>query len=187
MRFCACAILMLSALAAVEGFTVRPAVSCKLFSRLKRDAPQRSLQATHSRIYSFLAVHNTRVTSRLTAVITEAVNGTNEMVNGEKAPALNIRLNVNEKARTVTSVCTSGTLCTLSGSEGIEGSPFGSYVDYVLDDNGFPVLLMNEMSMHTMNIYNNPDNFVTLFMQSSGLGQDVSRCSLTGTSGKDSK
>ena len=77
-------------------------------------------------------------------------------------------------------MCTSGTLCTLSGSEGIEGSPFGSYVDYVLDDDGFPVLLMNEMSMHTMNIYNNPDNFVTLFVQSSGLGQDVSRCSLTG-------
>lgn len=126
------------------------------------------------------AVQNTRVTSPLSALITEAVNGTHEKVNGEKAPALNIRLNVNEKARTVTSVCTSGTLCTLSGSEGIEGSPFGSYVDYVLDDNGFPVLLMNEMSMHTMNIYNNPDNFVTLFMQASGLGQDVSRCSLTG-------
>ena len=63
-----------------------------------------------------------------------------------------IRLNVFEKARTVASVCTSGTLCTVSGHEGIEGSPFGSFVDYVLDDEGNPVLLMNEMSMHTMNI-----------------------------------
>ena len=63
-----------------------------------------------------------------------------------------IRLNVFEKARTVTSVCTSGTLCTVSSHEGIEGSPFGSFVDYVLDDEGNPVLLMNEMSMHTINI-----------------------------------
>lgn len=119
---------------------------------------------------------NAPVTSPLSAVLIQAVNGQSERVNG----ALNIRLNVNEKARTVTSVCTSGTLCTLSSSEGIEGAPFGSYVDYVLDDNGFPVLLMNELSMHTANIHNNPDGLVTLFMQSSGLGQDVSRCSLTG-------
>jgi putative heme iron utilization protein len=119
---------------------------------------------------------NAPVTSPLSAVLIQAVNGQSERVNG----ALNIRLNVNEKARTVTSVCTSGTLCTLSSSEGIEGAPFGSYVDYVLDDNGFPVLLMNELSMHTANIHNNPDGLVTLFMQASGLGQDVSRCSLTG-------
>ena len=129
-------------------------------------------------------VQNTRLVSPLSAVITEAVNGEKAAAtaNGEttSAPALNIRLNVNEKARTVTSVCTSGTLCTLSCHEGIEGSPFGSYVDYVLDDNGYPVLLMNEMSMHTMNIHNNADGLVTLFMQSSGIGQDVSRCSLTG-------
>lgn len=112
-----------------------------------------------------------------------------------------IRLNVNEKARTVTSVCTSGTLCTLSSHPGIDGAPFGSLVDYVLDDNGCPVLLMNEMSMHTMNIQTameqNPDSpraLVTLFTQlgsSSSLNsnnnmeealqqQDVSRCSMTG-------
>lgn len=104
----------------------------------------------------------------------------------------NIRLNVNEKARTVTSVCTSGTLCTVSGHEGIEGAPFGSFVDYVLDDNGNPVLLMNEMSMHTINIEQNALNgkegggaLVTLFTQlasessASKKGQDVSRCSLT--------
>jgi heme iron utilization protein len=110
-------------------------------------------------------------------------------VNGSQAtapatPNLNIRLNVNEKARTVTSVCTSGTLCTSSGHEGIEGAPFGSYVDYVLDDKGNPVLLMNEMSMHTINIRENALNnggLVTLFTQLAGTGQDVSRCSLTGT------
>ena len=121
-------------------------------------------------------VRNAPVISPLSALTIQAVNGQSERVNG----AVNIRLNVNEKARTVTSVCTSGTLCTLSGSEGIEGAPFGSYVDYVLDDNGFPVFLMNELSMHTANIHKNPDGLVTLFVQSSGLGQDVSRCSLTG-------
>lgn len=114
-------------------------------------------------------------------------------VNGAQAatPNLNIRLNVNEKARTVTSVCTSGTLCTVSGHEGISGAPFGSYVDYVLDDEGNPVLLMNEMSMHTINIRENAlaqqqeggggSSMVTLFTQLAGTGQDVSRCSVTGT------
>ncbi|KAL3937957.1 MAG: hypothetical protein SGBAC_007039 [Bacillariaceae sp.] len=108
-----------------------------------------------------------------------------------------IRLNLFEKAKTVTSVCTSGTLCTMSSHEGIEGSPFGSFVDYVLDDDGNPVLLMNEMSMHTINIQKNSMNManhgatvdgstlVTLFTQlaadtdSNNKGQDVSRVSLT--------
>jgi heme iron utilization protein len=74
----------------------------------------------------------------------------------------------------------------------MEGAPFGSYVDYVLDDNGNPVLLMNEMSMHTINIReamaHSSENgsrtgtsLVTLFTQLAGTGQDVSRCSLTGT------
>jgi len=102
-----------------------------------------------------------------------------------------LRLNVNEKARTVASVCTSGTLCTVSGHDGIEGAPFGSFVDYVLDDEGNPVLLMNDMSMHTINIETNALNnkgeghsdLVTLFTQltsdSSEQSQDVSRCSFT--------
>lgn len=93
------------------------------------------------------------------------------------------------------SVCTSGTLCTVSGHDGIQGAPFGSFVDYVLDDEGNPVLLMNEMSMHTINIEQNALNaaddatcspLVTLFTQlsdtagsSAPQGQDVSRCSFT--------
>mmetsp|Transcript_11850 Transcript_11850/g.18187 ORF Transcript_11850/g.18187 Transcript_11850/m.18187 type:complete len:349 (-) Transcript_11850:50-1096(-) len=109
-----------------------------------------------------------------------------EKINGDAVtPNLNIRLNVNEKARTVTSVCTSGTLCTVSIHDGINGAPFGSYVDYVLDDDGNPVVLMNEMSMHTINIRENEGSekgtgMVTLFTQLAGTGQDVSRCSLTG-------
>eukprot|EP00980_Cylindrotheca_fusiformis_P022761 scaffold9704_cov113-Cylindrotheca_fusiformis.AAC.5 len=110
-----------------------------------------------------------------------------------------IRLNIFEKTKTVTSVCTSGTLCTVSSHDGIQGAPFGSFVDYVLDAEGNPVLLMNEMSMHTINIQQNAMNgattngdgggdgssLVTLFTQlasaadSKNQGQDVSRVSLT--------
>lgn len=72
----------------------------------------------------------------------------------------------------------------------IQGAPFGSFVDYVLDDEGNPVMLMNEMSMHTINIQKaGKDSLVTLFAQLGGpttssgpaQGQDVSRCSITGT------
>ncbi|KAG7368958.1 pyridoxamine 5'-phosphate oxidase [Nitzschia inconspicua] len=138
------------------------------------------------------------------------VGATAVAVNGEetKAPVANgdddteedylweLRLNVFEKAKTVASVCTSGTLCTVSSHDGIQGAPFGSFVDYVLDDEGNPVLLMNEMSMHTINIEQNAlnkdcaeatcSNLVTLFTQlsdtagsSAPQGQDVSRCSFT--------
>lgn len=121
------------------------------------------------------------------------VNGDAEAVAAETEYLWQIRLNVFEKARTVASVCTSGTLCTVSSHGGIEGAPFGSFVDYVLDDEGNPVLLMNEMSMHTINIVENAllggdgniSRLVTLFTQlenggsGSKKGQDVGRCSLT--------
>eukprot|EP00527_Entomoneis_sp_CCMP2396_P008304 CAMPEP_0198144500 /NCGR_PEP_ID=MMETSP1443-20131203/16393_1 /TAXON_ID=186043 /ORGANISM="Entomoneis sp., Strain CCMP2396" /LENGTH=369 /DNA_ID=CAMNT_0043807907 /DNA_START=262 /DNA_END=1371 /DNA_ORIENTATION=+ len=130
-----------------------------------------------------------------------AVNGASSSSsssnNNEHNHNTNIRLNVYEKARTVTSVCTSGTLCTSSAYEGIEGAPFGSFVDYVLDDDGNPVLLMNEMSMHTINVKeatakknNGNPALVSLFTQLGGTAsnsdsakslQDVSRVSLTGT------
>lgn len=49
-----------------------------------------------------------------------------------------IRPSITDKARTITHVCTSGTLCTTSVMEEVEGAPFGSYVDYILDTNGHP-------------------------------------------------
>lgn len=136
------------------------------------------------------------------------MNGESSQVDertGDVNGITDIRLNVYEKARTVTSVCTSGTLCTVSSHEDIEGSPFGSFVDYVLDDQGNPVLLMNDMSMHTINIEKAAEKvdgvgpMVTLFTQlssqSQGAGgtpgkgglQDTSRCSLTGVVEKIAK
>jgi len=137
---------------------------------------------------SWVPVH--RFSSAIAVNGDKSISSTTTQITAESAesatPNNNIRLNVNEKARTVTSVCTSGTLCTVSQEDGIQGAPFGSFVDYVLDDNGNPILLMNDMSMHTINIRKAEQPMVTLFTQlgDSSLrteGQDVSRCSVTGT------
>ena len=73
------------------------------------------------------------------------------------------RPSIVDKARTITHVCTSGTLCTMSVTEGAEGVPFGSYVDYVLDDKGWPVLLLSAQSLHTINVKSS--SLVSLFAQ----------------------
>lgn len=68
-----------------------------------------------------------------------------------------------DKARTITHVCSGGTLCTSSVMTDVEGFPFGSYVDYILDENGWPVLLLSDQSLHTQNLNKNPS--VSLFCQ----------------------
>eukprot|EP00596_Hydrurales_sp_CCMP1899_P001003 CAMPEP_0119043210 /NCGR_PEP_ID=MMETSP1177-20130426/19444_1 /TAXON_ID=2985 /ORGANISM="Ochromonas sp, Strain CCMP1899" /LENGTH=293 /DNA_ID=CAMNT_0007010861 /DNA_START=272 /DNA_END=1153 /DNA_ORIENTATION=- len=82
---------------------------------------------------------------------------------GNKGENEIIRPSVTDRARTITHVCTSGTLCTTSKMDEIQGSPFGSYVDYILDMNGWPVMLLSEQSVHTQNILENPQ--VSLFCQ----------------------
>jgi putative heme iron utilization protein len=47
--------------------------------------------------------------------------------------------------------------------EDVQGSPFGSYVDYILDEKGWPVLLLSDQSLHTVNIKSSPN--VSLFCQ----------------------
>lgn len=73
------------------------------------------------------------------------------------------RPSIVDKARTITHICNSGTLCTTSVIGGAEGSPFGSYVDYVLDEKGWPVMLLSAQSLHTINIKQSP--MVSLFTQ----------------------
>lgn len=80
-----------------------------------------------------------------------------------KVPGFYIRPSIVDKARTITHVCTSGTLCTTSVMNDVQGFPFGSYVDYILDELGRPVLLLSEKSLHTENIRSNPS--VSLFAQ----------------------
>ena len=104
---------------------------------------------------------------------------------GGSSKEQSFKLSLTEKARTVTSVCTSGTLCTLvqaapeddqskSGAilESIKCHPWGSYVDYILDEKGNPVLLVNEDSQHTK--FFGQGGMVSLFVQLGGGGkQDV--------------
>lgn len=146
------------------------------------DLGAETFQAQNQRIYSRLQASEASDTGSSQSLAT---------VNSDA-----LRLNVYEKARTVLSISTSGTLCTVSVHPGITGAPFGSYVDYVLDDNGSPIFLLNERSMHTINFQaasasnSTSGPFVTLFTQLSRgqkddttdvSSQDISRCSVTGT------
>jgi len=88
-----------------------------------------------------------------------------------------------ERARTVAAACTSGTFCTSCKND--DGAPFGSHVDYVLDENGWPVLLLNGASVHTQNVAQDPR--ASLFAQmpsKTGEGQPsaaMARVSVLGT------
>eukprot|EP00565_Helicotheca_tamesis_P006736 CAMPEP_0185723732 /NCGR_PEP_ID=MMETSP1171-20130828/471_1 /TAXON_ID=374046 /ORGANISM="Helicotheca tamensis, Strain CCMP826" /LENGTH=377 /DNA_ID=CAMNT_0028391479 /DNA_START=228 /DNA_END=1361 /DNA_ORIENTATION=+ len=162
-------------------------------------ASQRVTSSSQSFSYSAAGIRTTSnhpLQSSTTAVngdATATTTTTDDDDSEEENKEINIFLNVNEKARTVLSVCTSGTLCTTSNHEGIQGAPFGSFVDFVLDDEGCPVLLMSDLSMHTKNILDGNKNIeqtmVTLFAQidpfknnaSGNEGQDVSRVSFTAT------
>jgi putative heme iron utilization protein len=47
--------------------------------------------------------------------------------------------------------------------EGVEGYPFGSYVDFVTDEHGCPIMLLSNQSVHTSNVQHN--QHVSLFCQ----------------------
>jgi heme iron utilization protein len=138
----------------------------------------------------FLTV--TRCTSRVGSLQTYAatedkeIEVQNKVAEYIKVPGLNeiIRPTVTDRARTITHVCTSGTLCTTSVMDEVQGSPFGSYVDYILDDSGWPVMLLSEQSLHTMNIKQSPQ--VSLFCQlprsqSAQAAAALSRVTIVGT------
>ena len=138
----------------------------------------------------FLTV--TRCTSRVGSLQINAatedkeIEVQNKVAEYIKVPGLNeiIRPTVTDRARTITHVCTSGTLCTTSVMDEVQGSPFGSYVDYILDDSGWPVMLLSEQSLHTMNIKQSPQ--VSLFCQlprsqSAQAAAALSRVTIVGT------
>ena len=134
----------------------------------------------------------TRCTPRVGSLKTYAatedkeIEAQNKVAEYIKVPGLNeiIRPTVTDRARTITHVCTSGTLCTTSVMDEVQGSPFGSYVDYILDDSGWPVMLLSEQSLHTMNIKQSPQ--VSLFCQlprsqSAQAAAALSRVTIVGT------
>jgi len=111
---------------------------------------------------SWLQTHSSK-TSRLhlAATIKESTDKYTAVPGMDDASL--IRPSITDKARTITHVCTSGTLCTTSVMDDVQGAPFGSYVDYILDENGWPVLLLSEQSLHTVNIRSH--SLVSLFCQ----------------------
>lgn len=141
---------------------------------------------------SIILLTVTRCTSRVASLKTYAATEDKEIEVQKKVaeyikvPGLNeiIRPTVTDRARTITHVCTSGTLCTTSVMDEVQGSPFGSYVDYILDDSGWPVMLLSEQSLHTMNIKQSPQ--VSLFCQlprsqSAQAAAALSRVTIVGT------
>eukprot|EP00697_Spironema_sp_BW2_P002813 gnl/Spiro4/13752_TR7340_c0_g1_i1.p1 gnl/Spiro4/13752_TR7340_c0_g1~~gnl/Spiro4/13752_TR7340_c0_g1_i1.p1 ORF type:complete len:352 (+),score=-36.95 gnl/Spiro4/13752_TR7340_c0_g1_i1:80-1135(+) len=64
----------------------------------------------------------------------------------------NFHPTLTDRARTIAHICGGGTLCTTSVIDEVKNYPYGSYVDYILDERGWPVLLLNSQSLHTQNI-----------------------------------
>eukprot|EP01031_Cornospumella_fuschlensis_P047193 gene47193-57801_t len=99
-------------------------------------------------VSAFLGRHNLLHVkgSRRVANLASTVATASTQVSAGQEVAGPIRPSTVDKARTVTYICTSGTLCTSSVMEDVQGVPFGSYVDYVIDEKGWPILLLGEQS-----------------------------------------
>lgn len=65
---------------------------------------------------------------------------------------------------------TSGTLSTISTTNGLEGWPFGSIVPYALDGQGRPILLTARIALHTKNA--KADSRASLFVHQSNIEGD---------------
>lgn len=87
------------------------------------------------------------------------------------------RLSTGVRARTLFHICSSGTLCTMSAKH--SGVPFGSHVDYILDAEGRPVVLLAHNATHTKNL--NEESRCSLYCQPpSTAGQEGCRSTLVG-------
>ncbi|KAK4531557.1 hypothetical protein CCYA_CCYA08G2414 [Cyanidiococcus yangmingshanensis] len=87
------------------------------------------------------------------------------------------QLSTGERARTVLHVCSTGTLCTASFKHG--GHPFGSHVDFILDELGRPIFLLARNAAHSINLRHDPR--CSLFSQPrESSGQGGQRATLVG-------
>ncbi|GJQ10528.1 hypothetical protein GpartN1_g2319.t1 [Galdieria partita] len=88
-----------------------------------------------------------------------------------------LRLSFGEQARTVVQVCKTGTLCTSSVEH--DDTPFGSHVDYILDDFGRPIVLLAQNAAHMRNLRKSQK--CSLFCQPiASSGQSGCRATLVG-------
>jgi|YelNatPaOPRAMG01_1025707.scaffolds.fasta_scaffold88686_1 putative heme iron utilization protein len=87
------------------------------------------------------------------------------------------QLSTGERARTVLHVCATGTLCTASFKHG--GHPFGTHVDFILDEWGRPIFLLAKNAAHSINLRHDPR--CSLFAQPrDSSGQGGQRATLVG-------
>ncbi len=86
--------------------------------------------------------------------------------------------NFAERVRTLVSLCTIGTLSTVSRKR--SGYPFGSLMPYSIDETGRPIFLISNMAMHTQNIQ--ADHRASLFVAQAGDGDPLgtARATLVG-------
>mmetsp|Transcript_21202 Transcript_21202/g.86663 ORF Transcript_21202/g.86663 Transcript_21202/m.86663 type:complete len:336 (-) Transcript_21202:1478-2485(-) len=116
-----------------------------------------------------MSAENSRTNSH---VVIEHHKGENE---GD-GPAY--QLSLGERARTVVNTCSTGTLCTSSVRH--DGVPFGSHVDYILDQDGRPIMLLANSAAHTANLEKH--NKISLFCQPpTSSGQSGGRATLIGS------
>ena len=112
--------------------------------------------------------------STQTTVTPVAAAGSDESI-PEKP--LEHRLSTGVRARTLFHTCSSGTLCTMSAKH--PGVPFGSHVDYILDEDGRPVVLLAHNATHTKNL--NEESRCSLYCQPpTTAGQEGCRSTLVG-------
>eukprot|EP00871_Galdieria_phlegrea_P004666 jgi/Galph1/51/GphlegSOOS_G4873.1 len=113
---------------------------------------------------------------------TVIVSELQEVVNYEKESEQSgdlerLRLSFGEQARTVVHVCKTGTLCTNSVKH--NDTPFGSHVDYILDDLGRPIVLLAQNAAHMRNLRSSAS--CSLFCQPlASSGQSGCRVTLVG-------
>lgn len=86
------------------------------------------------------------------------------------------RMSAAEVARTITSLLSYGTLSTINDS----GSPLGTYVTFVLDDHGCPLLRLRADAVHTSNLQLRSQ--CTLFLHAAETpARQLARVTLLGT------
>lgn len=86
-----------------------------------------------------------------------------------------------ERARTVAQAMKSATFCTACKNQ--DGAPFGSHVDYILDEKGWPVLLLSDQALHTKNVEALPTAslYAQLTADSGGIKASMPRVTIMGT------
>ncbi|KAL4857189.1 Glutamyl-tRNA reductase-binding protein [Chlorella vulgaris] len=95
--------------------------------------------------------HDAKVFKRLAAAATSGSNGAGAATVSTPTAA--------ETARTIVDLVAHGTLCTI----GDDGIPLGTYVSYVLDEAGQPILRLRADAVHTANLKRDPK--CSLFVQ----------------------